>query len=145
MRRTVGVKDEIWAPMFGAWFIALVSTLAALFIGEVMGQAPCDLCWHQRAFMFPLVAVIGVGTLRSDSSVWLYALPLAVIGWSIAIFHNLLYFEIVPTAIKPCGQGPSCSGENMSLLGTVPIPLLSLIAFTLVIALLLEVRRRTFR
>ena len=35
-----------------AWIIALISSLAVLFIGEVLGQTPCILCWFQRAFMF---------------------------------------------------------------------------------------------
>lgn len=143
MNRVGAAADDSWLPMYGAWLIALVSTLGALFIGEVMGQAPCDLCWYQRVFMFPLVAVTGVAALRSDSAAWLYALPLAVIGWLVAGFHNLLYFGIVPTAIKPCGDGPSCSGEGMTLFGTLPLPLLSLAAFSIIIALLLVVRRRT--
>lgn len=130
-------------PTFGAWTVALVSTLGALFIGEVMGQAPCDLCWHQRAFMFPLVFVLGIATVRSDGAGWLYALPLAVIGWLIAGFHSLIYFGVLPTAIKPCGEGPSCSGDGMTILGSVPLPLLSLAAFTIIIALLLIARRRT--
>ena len=28
-----------------AWIVALVASLAVLFIGEVMGQTPCVLCW----------------------------------------------------------------------------------------------------
>ncbi|CUX68336.1 putative disulfide formation protein (fragment) [Agrobacterium genomosp. 5 str. CFBP 6626] len=55
---TVQSEDKAWLPTFGAWMVALTSTLGALFIGEVMGQAPCDLCWHQRAFMFPLAILL---------------------------------------------------------------------------------------
>lgn len=43
-----------------AWIVSLVATLAVLFIGEVLGQTPCVLCWFQRAFMFPLVVVLGL-------------------------------------------------------------------------------------
>ncbi|TCM46134.1 disulfide bond formation protein DsbB [Rhizobium sp. PP-F2F-G48] len=135
--------DSAWLPTFGAWVIALASTLGALFIGEVMGQAPCDLCWYQRAFMFPLAVVLAVAALRSDESAWRYAMPLAAIGWLIAASHNLLYFKLIPTAIKPCSQGPWCSGDGMLLFGSLPIPLLSLAAFTAIILLLFIVRRRT--
>ena len=41
-----------------AWVIALAASLAVLFIGEVLGQTPCLLCWFQRAFMFPLAIVV---------------------------------------------------------------------------------------
>ncbi|WP_313605315.1 disulfide bond formation protein B [Rhizobium sp.] len=136
-------SDGTWLPTFGAWIIALGSSLSALFIGEIMGQAPCDLCWHQRAFMFPLAVLLAVAVYRGDGRCWYYAAPLAAIGWLIAAFHNLLYFKIVPTAIKPCGQGPSCSGDGMVVFGVLPIPLLSLAAFTAIIILLLIVRRRT--
>ncbi|QEE43132.1 disulfide bond formation protein B (plasmid) [Rhizobium sp. WL3] len=142
-REVVKTNDGAWFAIFSAWIIAMGSTLGALFIGEVMGQAPCDLCWHQRAFMFPLAVLLAVAAFRSDARAWIYAVPLAAVGWSIAAFHNLLYFNIIPTAIKPCGQGPSCSGSGMLLFGTLPIPLLSLGAFTVIIVLLLIVRRRT--
>ena len=43
-----------------AWIIALVASLAVLFIGEVLGQTPCVLCWFQRAFMFPLAIILSL-------------------------------------------------------------------------------------
>ena len=43
--------------LFIAWLVALGATLGALFIGEVMGQVPCTLCWYQRIAMFPLAIV----------------------------------------------------------------------------------------
>ena len=90
---TTPAPDTAWAPLFGAWIVALVATLGALFIGEVMGQLPCDLCWHQRAFMFPLVVILAVASFRSDGYAWRYALPVALVGWLIAAFHNLVYFN----------------------------------------------------
>lgn len=136
-------RDTAWTPLFSAWIVALVATLGALFIGEVMGQTPCDLCWHQRAFMFPLVVILAVASIRSDGNVWRYAVPVSSVGWLIAAFHNLVYFRLVPTAIKPCGEGPSCSGDTMTLFGALPLPLLSLASFTAIITLLLVVRWRT--
>ena len=51
-----------------AWIVALGSSLAVLYIGEVLGQAPCSLCWFQRAFMFPLAVVLGLAPARTASS-----------------------------------------------------------------------------
>jgi len=56
-----------WRPLGAAWTIALLSSLAVLFVGEVMGQAPCDLCWFQRAFMFPLAIILGIAGPRRHS------------------------------------------------------------------------------
>lgn len=137
-------KDsEIWPLLFAAWMVALISTLGALFIGEIMGQAPCVLCWYQRAFMFPLAAILGVAAYRTDEKIWHYGLPLAGLGWLVASYHALLYADVIPAPIVPCGAGPSCSGEGMTILGFVPIPLLSVLSFTLITGLLLAIRRRS--
>ena len=90
------------AFLFAAWFVALSASLAVLFIGEVLGQTPCNLCWFQRAFMFPLAIILGVAAWRADLSIWRYAAPLAVLGGAVALYHSLLYAGIVPAPIVPC-------------------------------------------
>ncbi len=134
--------SDTWTLLFGAWLIAFASSLAVLFIGEVMGQAPCNLCWFQRACMFPLAIVLAVACLRQDAGAWRYALPLAAAGWAISLFHILIYAGAIPQSIQPCGQGPSCSSADMTIL-SVPLPLLSVLAFSGIAALLLIVRRKT--
>lgn len=127
--------------VFAAWFIALAASLAILFIGEVLGQTPCHLCWFQRAFMFPLAVILGVAAWQSDLFIWRYALPLAAIGGAIALYHWLLYAGIVPEPITPCTEsGPSCTDDAMLILG-LPIPALSFITFGVISALLLQLRR----
>ena len=134
------ISPHAWWRLFAAWIVALAATAGALFIGEVMGQVPCHLCWYQRVFMFPLAVILGIATLREDGDIWRYALPVTVIGWLIAAFHSLLYAGIVPEAIKPCAQGPSCSSADMTILG-LPLPFLSLAAFTAIAVLLIPVSR----
>jgi disulfide bond formation protein DsbB len=130
------------AALFAAWLVALVASLGALFVGEILGQSPCLLCWYQRAAMFPLAVILGIACLRDDSSVTRYATPLAAIGTAIALWHALYYFDVVPTAIEPCGQGPSCRSSDMTVFGVVPLPVLSLAAFVAIAALLQVVSRR---
>lgn len=133
----------VWVPLFVAWLIALISTVGALFVGEVLGQAPCVLCWYQRIFMFPLALILGVACYQSDTEVWRYALPLATIGGAIAGYHSALYAGVLPVAIEPCGEGPSCSSAAMTVFGGVPIPYLSLGAFAGIVLLLIIAHRRT--
>ena len=139
---TETADDRLWLYLFAAWAIALISTLGALFIGEVMGQTPCLLCWYQRAFMFPLAIVLGVACYAADGAVWRYVLPLAVIGFLIAAYHNLLFWGLIPQEIQPCGAGPSCSSAELNLIGVIPIPLLSLLAFAALSILLFVISRR---
>ncbi|MCY0150675.1 MAG: disulfide bond formation protein B [Hoeflea sp.] len=123
-------------PLLTAFIIALAATLGALFIGEVLGQMPCTLCWYQRIAMFPLVPIIGLSIWRSDGMARLYSPPLALAGLALAGWHSGLYAGWIPQVIAPCTKdGPSCSGPAQIILG-LPIPYLSLIAFAAILACL---------
>mgnify|MGYP001545410563 CR=1 FL=1 len=108
-----------------------------------MGQAPCVLCWYQRAFMFPLVLILGVACYLSDTDAWRYALPVALFGWAIATYHTLLYSDLIPSGVEPCGQGPSCTSSDMVIFGVIPIPMLSVLVFSAIIILLLISRKNS--
>ena len=118
-----------------AWVVALAASLSVLFIGEVLGQEPCILCWYQRAFMFPLAIVLGLGLWWQDRRTGRYGIALSLGGGAIALWHLGLYAGVIPEPIQPCtATGPSCTDENQVILG-VPIPLLSLMAFAFIAAL----------
>ena len=127
-------SDRAWFPLFCAWTIAAISTLGALFLGEVMGLAPCVLCWYQRIFRFPLVLVLGAGLFPADPRAVRYALPLALAGWLVAVYHLLLVSGFVPASLVPCDAGGvSCSEVTVRWLGFITIPLLSVAAFSLIL------------
>ncbi|HQU81702.1 MAG TPA: disulfide oxidoreductase [Pyrinomonadaceae bacterium] len=112
-----------------AWFIALVAMVGSLFFSEVMQLPPCVLCWYQRIAMYPLVLIIGIGIISRDGRMKNYALPLCFIGLMISIYHNLLYYGILPESITPCTQGISCTSQQIEWLGFITIPLMALTAF----------------
>jgi disulfide bond formation protein DsbB len=128
--------DMSWWLTFGAWLVASTSTLGALFFGEVMNLPTCVLCWYQRIFMFPLVLMLPIGMFPFDRKVVRYALPLAVLGWLFAAFHVLLVAGVIPESVTPCTQGVPCSEQAIAWFGFVTIPLMSLVAFSGIIALL---------
>ncbi len=141
--KTAGkASDANWLILFAAWLIATVSMLGSLFFSEVMGFAPCVLCWYQRIFMYPLVITLAIGMFPVERGVLKYSLPLAIMGWFVALYHTLLYEGVIPESIQPCRQGVSCTEVYIELFGFVSIPMLSLIAFTIIIALLFTLRRR---
>ncbi len=129
--------------VFGCWAIASVSTLGALFFSEIMELPPCVLCWYQRIFMFPLVLILPLGLFPYDAKVIRYALPLALVGWVIAVFQVLLVAGVIPEGLRPCSQGVPCSVVQIQWLGFVNIPLLSFIAFSVMNALLFVARKRS--
>ena len=96
--------------------------------------------------MFPLAIILGIAAFRSDSTIKFYALPLVGLGAAIALFHTLIYFGLIEEAIIPCMRaGPSCAGEAMTILGSVPLPLASLIAFAAIGGLLSLCRPGVYR
>ena len=88
--------------------------------------------------MYPLTVVLAVGWLLKDRNVIVYSLPLSAFGLLIAVYHNLLYYHVLPESIAPCTAGVSCTSRQIEWGGFVTIPLLSLLAFTLISALLVR-------
>jgi disulfide bond formation protein DsbB len=130
-----------WTQLFVCWLVAVLATLGSLFFSEVMERVPCVLCWYQRIAMFPLAVIFSVGLFPLDVRCVRYALPFALAGWAIAFYHCLIYLGYIPEGLQPCTQGVSCADVQIELVGFVTIPLLSLLGFTLIIALLLAVRK----
>jgi len=134
--------DTDWNILFACWLIAAVSTAGSLFFSNVMEFAPCVLCWYQRICLFPLVLILPAGLFPFDRKVVRYALPLAIAGLLIAVYHNLLYSGFIPKGMQPCGRGISCTEEYISLFGFLSIPMLALLAFAAITALLILLRKR---
>lgn len=120
-----------------AWCIAATATAGSLFFSEVMSLPPCVLCWYQRIAMYPLVFVLAASILRKDDAHKAYGLPLALSGLFVSVYHNLLYYKIIPESITPCTSGVSCTSRQIEWFGFVTIPFLSLVAFSLIVTLLL--------
>jgi disulfide bond formation protein DsbB len=118
-----------YALPYLAWIMALVATVGSLFFSEVMQLPPCVLCWYQRIAMYPLVAIIGIGIITGDNRLKNYAFPLCLIGLAISIYHNLLYYGLIPESITPCTEGISCTSRQIEWLGFITIPLMALTAF----------------
>ena len=123
--------------LLSAWLMALVGTVGSLFFSEVMLYPPCVLCWYQRIALYPLVLIIGVGIATADRRVVKYALPLALAGLAIAVYHNLLYYGFVPESITPCTEGVPCNAVQIEMLGFITIPLMALGGFVSVAACIL--------
>lgn len=131
----MSTTDKLDPTLVAAWVVSLTATLGALFLGEVMGREPCELCWYQRILMFPLPVVLGLGLWLDDPTVGRYGLALASIGGGVAVWHLALYWGLLPEVPQPCSAtGPSCSGEAQKIMG-VPIALMSFVAFGLIAAL----------
>jgi len=125
-----------------AWITTLLAAAGSLYFSEIRDFPPCVLCWYQRICMYPLVAILAVGILRRDSNVAYYVLPLGLAGLAISIYHNLLYYNIIPESAAPCVAGISCTTVYIEWFGFITIPLLSLAGFAFLSGLMFIALKR---
>jgi disulfide bond formation protein DsbB len=111
-----------------ALLTAAVTVAGSLYLSIGMGLEACALCFYQRTFAMAVLAVLVVGLFSSDCrgpSVSLLALPLAVGGLGVAIFHVSLEAKGIlecPRGILDRGTAP-----QQSLAAFIPLTLLLLI------------------
>lgn len=124
-----------------AWISTIVGTLGSLYFSEIAQYPPCTLCWYQRICMYPLVAILAVAIIKRDRLAYQYALPFSMAGLSIALYHNLLYYNVIPEKAAPCVTGVSCTTRYIQLFGFMDIPLMGGITFLGITLLLLFFRK----
>ena len=113
---------------------AIVATLGSLYFSDIKGYEPCVLCWWQRIFMYSLIPVITIATLRRENRIYQYTLPMAILGIIVSIYHNLLYVGIIKNE-EFCTGGISCTSKYIEYFGFVTIPFLALMGFAIIIGL----------
>lgn len=104
----------------------------SLFFSEVMNLPPCVLCWYQRIALYPIVILTAIGIIRNDRKLYISVLALSLPGLAISIYHNLLYWKILPESVAPCTLGISCTTKFFEWFGFITIPFLGVVAFTVV-------------
>jgi disulfide bond formation protein DsbB len=122
---------ELWA----AFVVAAVATGGSLFLSEVAGFIPCELCWYQRICMYPLSILTLFAAVHGDYRIARYVLPLPVVGACVSIFHLLVENHVVATP-QGCQLGAGCAVKWINYFGYMTIPTLALTAFVLLIVFL---------
>ncbi|MBV8528989.1 MAG: disulfide bond formation protein B [Candidatus Dormibacteraeota bacterium] len=127
--------------MPAAWLVAALATLGSLYLSEIAGLIPCQLCWFQRIAMYPLVALLGVATLRGDvAGAKRYATVFAMVGAVLAAYHyQLERFPSQPTLT--CAAEAPCSIPVVNVWGFASVPFMALAAFLLILTVLLLARQ----
>jgi disulfide bond formation protein DsbB len=121
--------------------VAVVATLGSLYYSEIADFPPCRLCWYQRIGMYPLAVVLPIAAWRRDGGVRWYALPLAIGGGLVSIYHVLV--ERFPSLESgACELANPCSIIWVERFGYLTIPTMALSGFVL-IALLLALPEET--
>ena len=132
---------ETW----GLW-IAVVLTLGGiamtLLYSEVLGFAPCGLCWLQRVFLYPQIVLFALALWKRDRHAADYSIALSAIGGTVALYQH--YLQMGGHDILPCpatlSQATDCATRFLFEFGYITFPLMSFSLFAFLIVLMLFVR-----
>jgi disulfide bond formation protein DsbB len=120
---------------YGILLQAGIAMVGSLFFSEIMKLPPCTLCWYQRIAIYPIVFITALGIIRNDKKLSVYVLSLSIPGLVISLYHNLLYWKIIPESIAPCTFGVSCTTKFFEWFGFISIPFMTLMAFIVITVL----------
>ncbi|MFZ3590799.1 disulfide oxidoreductase [Bacillus sp. DJP31] len=124
--------QQIETLFFSAWAVSVIAVFGSLYFSEVLKYVPCELCWYQRIFMYPLVVFMGIGVTKKDYHLSAYILPFSIIGGCISLYHYLIQkVDFLAANSISCGVVP-CTGQYINWLGFITIPFLAFSAFTLI-------------
>ncbi|MAG07635.1 disulfide bond formation protein B [Candidatus Pacearchaeota archaeon] len=113
-----------------AFLTVLGGTLASLFYSEIIDYAACELCWFQRALIYPQVIILGIALWKKQKDIFDYVIALNIIGSLIALYQYYLQRFNVSTN---CGSGDiSCSSVYILEFGYITIPMMALTLFVAV-------------
>lgn len=118
--------------------IAITAMLGSLYYSEVADFPPCRLCWYQRIAMYPLALMLAIAAWRRDTDVRWYAIPLAVLGGLVSIYHVVI--ERYPSLETACDVTNPCSIIWVERFGYLTIPAMALSGFAAIVALLTTAR-----
>lgn len=110
-----------------------IATLGSLTFSEILGFAPCKLCWYQRIFMYPQFVISLIALVTNDNKIRKYIMSLSVVGLVIAVYHILV--QLFPQALECSDEIAKCSFKEFATFGYITIPVMSATAFLLIILL----------
>lgn len=138
-------KISVETLHYGILLQAGIAMAGSLFFSEVMSLPPCVLCWYQRIAMYPIVILTAIGIIRNDRKTYISVLALSIPGLAISIYHNLLYWKILPESVAPCTLGISCTTKFFEWFGFITIPFMALMAFIIITTLaLISLKKNTY-
>ncbi len=119
---------------------AALATLGSLFFSNVVGYAPCELCWWQRIFLYPQVVLFAVALVyriknKPLGPTFSVSGVLSLLSLGIGLFQ---YYGATwnPSALAGCAAtGVSCAKTYFTEFGFVTMPVMAVTIALLLLAI----------
>lgn len=138
-REIVGKADEFLSDQHveAVFLIGSLATLGSLFTSNVLNWSVCELCWFQRAFMYPIPFIAGAAIHLERKELVAAVIPLSAIGMLSSTYQ---YVSTSADPMSICGAVIPCSTPQSLYIGfflrTQTLPVLAFLAFTAITFLL---------
>jgi disulfide bond formation protein DsbB len=127
------IKKYSLVLVFG---VSVIATICSIIYSNIVGFPPCDLCWYQRIFIYPVACMTLYALVKKQNITLIrpYLLLLTIIGGIISLVHNIIYY--VGYNPLPCSATASCTARYVFEFGFVTIPLMALMSLLFIIVVL---------
>ncbi len=127
------------------FLVVLAGIIASLIYSEIIGFAPCELCYIQRIFLYPQILLFGYLLFRESLATRRIALGLSILGAGVGAYHyyGQMFNSNALAACTTDAAGASlCAQIPFIEFEYITIPMLSLTSFALIITLLALGKRK---
>jgi len=132
-------RQVIRLEAVAGFLVAGTATAGSLYFSEVKGFVPCELCWFQRIFMYPLALLFLVAAVTRARLPSRYVVPLAGIGLLFSVYHYQL--QLFPEQETICTGVVPCIVKYVEEFGFVTIPFMAASGFAALLLLQLAAWR----
>jgi disulfide bond formation protein DsbB len=126
-----------------AFMVNLAALVGSLYYSEILGLAPCSLCWIQRIFQYPQVVLFAIASWKKDTNITIYSIWLSILGAIVSLYQH--YLQTGGEQLIPCpassAAGVDCAKRFLFEFGYITFPLVAFSVFAFLIVLMLYVRK----
>lgn len=117
-------------------FVVSVGCLVgSLFMSDILKLTPCNLCWWQRIFMYPVVILSGIALIRKNTeNLFINTVGLSIPGLLVALFNVYVQYAPKDQAALFCDPNNPCSEIDVIALNVLTLPMMSAVAFLFLLA-----------
>ncbi len=124
-----------------SFILAFSAVALSLFYSEIIGFPPCELCWVNRIFIYPLAILLGMELYKKDKMIVDQAIVLSLLSVLTSIFH--IYIERGGKSSLPCASPDvvnqvSCATRYVYEFSYVTIPVMAFSAVFFILMLLIN-------
>jgi len=132
---------------FGLWIgfsLSIMTVVISLYYSEVLGFAPCGLCWLVRIFSYSQLVLFTVALIKGDRGVADYSIALSSLGLLVGLYQH--YLQMGGAELVNCpaaGTGADCAERFMFSFGHITFPWVAVVMFAFLIVVMLFVRSKS--